>query len=191
MNDVKSTILALAVTVILIRILATNAGNTLIEWAWTAVVSVVLFSMLVWTRRGRLSRRQWRKLGGALFLAGVLGGTANPVHRPGVARGLASGTLSVRRSGPGRERRLCTLWALAVYVRAATCYNRAAHCRAANTSPHRVSSSYKKFCRPSMGLFSLRQARRWRLVLPTPVGYVGVEGLLLGPLRHRSTRRAS
>ena len=87
MNDVRSTILALAVTIALIRILATNAGNTLIEWAWAAVVSMVFFSMLVWTRRGRLSRRRWRTIGGALFLAGVLGGIAILCTVPGAEGG--------------------------------------------------------------------------------------------------------
>ena len=73
MYDLRSTILALVVTVLLIQILSRNADNSFIEWAWAALVLVVLFSMLVYTRRGGLTRAKWRKIGGVLFLSGVVG----------------------------------------------------------------------------------------------------------------------
>jgi amino acid permease len=76
MYDLRSTILALVVTILLIQILSRNSDNSFIEWAWAALVLVVLFSMLVYTRRGGLTRAKWRKIGGVLFLSGVVGAVA-------------------------------------------------------------------------------------------------------------------
>ena len=76
MNNLRSTLLALVATIVLIRVLSMNSENTLMEWAWAAVVSVALFSMLVYTRSGGLSRSKWRKIGVVMFLSGAVAAVA-------------------------------------------------------------------------------------------------------------------